>query len=79
MWEASWERNSAVIKSEWKGKPAKNKEQRRRSKYETTTQHMTGAGFNVKDTPPHEKLLALLVCKRKKKCDVQRKHMHALI
>lgn len=28
MWEASWERNSAVIKSEWKEKPAKNKEQR---------------------------------------------------
>lgn len=27
MWEASWERNSAVIKSEWKEKPPKNKEQ----------------------------------------------------
>ncbi len=30
-----------------------------------TTQHMTGAGFNVKDKPPHKKLLALLVCKKK--------------
>lgn len=28
MWEASWEKNSAVINSKWKEKPAKIKEHR---------------------------------------------------
>lgn len=52
MWEASWERNSAVIRSggkTWREK--KNQGRKRRSKYKMTAQRITGAGFDVKDDP----------------------------